>query len=84
LQAVRLELLEELIPPQESQEDPRLVALAVAAVHTSQQSLEWPVPLAVSLAAAAVVDRLPITASRLALAVLAAAARSTSSPIANL
>jgi hypothetical protein len=57
---------------------------AEAAVHTSLQSLAWPELLAVFLLVAVAADLLPTTASRLALAVLAAAARSTSSPIANL
>jgi hypothetical protein len=60
-----------------------LVQLVAAVAHTSPQSRAWPV-LSVLLAVAAVaVELLPITASRQALAVLAAPARSSSSPTAN-
>jgi len=84
LQAVRPELREELLLPQESQAVRRLAAPVAVVVHTSLQSLAWPEPLAVSLAAGEAVVLPPTTASRLALAVLAAAARSSSSPTANL
>lgn len=78
------ELLVELLRQQEWQADPRLEEQAVAAEHIAPRSLEWPEPLAVSLAVAVAAALHPITASRLALAVLAFPARSISSPIANL
>lgn len=84
LQAVLPELLVELPRPQESQAAPRLAELAAAVVHTSPQSLAWLEPLVLSLAVAEAGARPPTTASRLALAVLAAPARSSSSPTANL
>jgi hypothetical protein len=83
LPAVRLELLEELIPPQESQAVRRLAAPVAEAERIAPLSLAWPEPMADSLVVAAVVGLPLTTASRLVLAVLAVLELSTSSPIAN-
>jgi hypothetical protein len=84
LQAEPLELPEELPLRQESREDLRLEEQAAAPALIARRLLAWPEPLAASLAAAAAAALPPTTDSRLALAVLAALARSTSSPTANL
>jgi hypothetical protein len=77
------ELLAELLLLLESMVLQLPEELVAAAVLIAQASPVWPEPLAASLAEAAAVARPLTTALRLALAVLAAAALSTSSPTAN-